>query len=284
MLEVLDSKGALVRRYRSDDAPEPSAEQLARELIPGYWLKPPAGLPSQAGVHRWVWDLHYPAPISVTRGYPISAVPHATPQVPEGPLALPGNYLVRLTVDGRKLEEPLLLKQDPRVAVPAAALEQQHELAMRLARLLTSGSQAQLTAQSEQAQLKALGSGGTAADAIHAFDARLSQLLGSAEKPAEESAKEEGAQPPPPPQPNLKDVPEHIAGLYAELARGDGAPTDAQRNAADTAERALSGLLESWQQLQAGLPDLNQRLGAAKLAAVRADIPPPRDLNVADEE
>jgi photosystem II stability/assembly factor-like uncharacterized protein len=284
MLEVLDAKGALVRRYRSDDTPEPGAEQLARELIPGYWIKPAAVLASQAGVHRWVWDLHYPAPVSVMRGYPISAVPHATPQVPEGPLAPPGNYLVRLTVDGRQLEEPLSLRQDPRVAVPAAAIEQQHELAMRLARLLTSGSQAQLAARSEQAQLKALGSGGSAAEAIHAFDARLSQLLGSAEKAPEESAKQEGTAPPPPPQPNLKDVPEHIAGIYAELARGDGAPTDAQRSAADAAGRALGGLLESWQQLQAGLPDLNQHLRAAKLAPVKADIPPPRDLNVADEE
>src|SRR5262249_9743300 len=119
-LEVLDSKGALVRRYRSDDAPEPSADQLARELIPHYWIKPPAVLPSQAGMHRWVWDLHYAAPVAVTRGYPISAVPYGTPQVPEGPLALPGTYRLRLTLDGRHFEEPLLLKQDPRVTVPAA--------------------------------------------------------------------------------------------------------------------------------------------------------------------
>ena len=284
-LEVLDSKGALVRRYRSDDAPEPSAEQLARELIPGYWIKPPTVLPSQAGMHRWVWDLRYAAPVAVTHGYPISAVPHATPQVPEGPLALPGNYRVRLIVDGRHLEEPLLLKQDPRVTVSAAALEQQHELAMRLAQMLTASSQAVLGAQSQQAQLKALGPGGTAAEAIHAYDARLSQLLGGAEKPAEEASKPEGVQPPqPPPPPNLKDVQEHIAGVYAELARGDGAPTAAQRSAVDAAERELHGLLESWQQTQAGLADLNQRLQAAKLAPIKTGLAPPRDLNVADED
>jgi photosystem II stability/assembly factor-like uncharacterized protein len=285
-LEVLDSRGALVRRYRSDDPRDPSADQLARELIPTYWIKPAAVLPSQAGVHRWVWDLHYAPPVAVTRGYPISAVPQGTPQVPEGPLALPGNYLVRLTVDGRHFEEPLLLKQDPRVTVPPAALEQQHELATRLAKLLTASSQAVLAAQSEQAQLKALGAGGPAADAIHAYEARLSQLLGGPEQPPEKSAQQaaEQPQPPPPPKPNLKDVQEHIAGLYAELSRGDGAPTAAQRSATDTADSALSGMLSSWQQLRGDLPDLNQRLRAARLAPVRADLAPPRDVNVADED
>ena len=40
----------------------------------------------------------------------------------------------------------------------------------------------------------------------------------------------------------------------------------AQHSATDTAEGTLGGLLSSWQQLQAGLPDLNQRLRAEKEA------------------
>ena len=156
---------------------------------------------------------------------------------------------------------------------------------MRLAQLLTASSQTLLAAQSQQAQLKALGAGGHAADAIRAYDARLSRLVGGGEKPPPESAKPEGVQPPqPPPPPNLKDVQEHIAGLYGELARGDGAPTAVQRSATDTAEQALGGLLGDWHQLQAGLPDLNQRLKAAKLAPVKTGLAPPRDLNVADED
>jgi hypothetical protein len=39
-----------------------------------------------------------------------------------------------------------------------------------------------------------------------------------------------------------------------------------------------------WQQLQGELPELNSRLRTAKLAAIRADLAPPRDLNVADED
>src|SRR5581483_7487579 len=162
VLEIVDAHGSLVRRYRSDDSPEPSAEERARELIPHYWLEPSRVLPAQSGMHRWVWDLHYPAPLSPTHGYPISAVPGATPREPQGPRAMPGNYVVRLMYDGRKLEAPLTLKADPREHVSSADLEQQFQLATHLAELLTTSSRTLMSAQSEQAQLNALESSGAA--------------------------------------------------------------------------------------------------------------------------
>ncbi len=270
VLEVLDSGGAVVRRYRSDDAPQPSAEELARELIPPYWIKPPRVLSARAGVHRWVWDLHYPEPVSVTHGYPISAVPGATPREPQGPLALPGDYRVRLTYEGTHLEAPLILKRDPRVPASPEALAGQLRLAARLADLLTQSSQALLTAQSEETQLKSRGSAGAAADGMQSFQARLAVLTGSAEDQAGGS--------------NLKEAQEQIAGLYAEVTRGDGAPTAAQRAASDALQSKLEGLMNSWKAMQAELPRLNSRLRAAKLAPVRTDLPPPRDPNLADEE
>jgi photosystem II stability/assembly factor-like uncharacterized protein len=278
-LEVLDANGALVRRFRSDDAPEPSAEELSRGLIPQYWIKPPRVLPARRGMHRWVWDLRYAAPVAVARGYPISAVPHATPRGPEGPLALPGRYLVRLSVDGQHLEAPLVLTQDPRVGLPPEALADQWRLATRLSGLLTDSSRAVLAARSQETQLKALAPSGAAAAAVQAWGARLSDLLGTAEEPEKPEQ-----QPPGAPQPNLKDVQAHIAELYAELNRGDGAPTAAQRAATDSLEGSLQRLLGEWRQLQADLPALNRQLRAAKLTAIRTDLPAPRDLDVADED
>ena len=273
VLEVLDAGGTVVRRYRSDEAAQPGTEELARELIPPYWLKPPQVLPATAGVHRWVWDLHYPAPVSATRGYPISAVPHATPQQPEGPLAIPGNYRVRLTFEGRRIEAPLSLKPDPRVTASPEALTRQLELASRLAELLTQTSQTLLTAQSEEAQLKSLAPG-AAAGAAQAFQARLAVLTGGAQGQEADSAM----------QSNLKEVQEQIAGLYAELARGDAAPTAAQMSASDSLQGKVTPLIAGWRKLQAELPDLNGRLRAAKLAPIRTDLAPPRDPNLADRE
>jgi photosystem II stability/assembly factor-like uncharacterized protein len=287
VLEVLDSSGTLVRRYRSDDAPEPAEAQLARQLIPPYWVRPPRVLPARAGVHRWVWDLRYAAPLSVTRGYPISAVPFATPQVPEGPLALPGRYVVRLTVDGQRLEAPLTLTQDPRVGASTQALEEQLHLATRLATLLTDSSRAVLMARSQEAQLKALAPTGATADAVHAYQARLRALLGpSGQEEVAETGEIKVPQPETaaPPKGRLPDVQGHLAGLYSEVTRGDAAPTAAQIDATDASAQAVSGLLGDWQKLQADLPDLNKRLQTAKLAPVRADLPPPRDPNLADEE
>ena len=273
-LEVLDGSGALVRRFRSDDPLEPSTQELARELIPQYWIALPRALPAQRGMHRWVWDLHYAAPLSITRGYPISAVPHATPPEPEGPLALPGDYVVRLTVAGHTLQAALTLRPDPREQLRAGALETQFRLARRLADLLSASSQALLTARSEQAQLKALASAGTGATAaaIKGYEARLAALLAST-TPAPPSAK-----------PTLSEVQSHLDSLYTEVTRADAAPTAAQVSASEAAEEASSGLLRTWQQLQADLPALNQRLRADRLAEVRTDLAPPRDLNVADED
>ncbi|HEV2285839.1 MAG TPA: hypothetical protein VGR80_07335 [Steroidobacteraceae bacterium] len=275
-LEVLDAGGNLVRRFASDDPPDPTPEELARELIPGYWLEPVRTLPASAGMHRWVWNLRYAAPLSTEHGYPISAVPHATPRLPEGPLALPGAYLVRLSVDGRRLEQPLLVKPDPRVQLPAGALEAQLHLAAGLAALLTDSSRALLAARSQVAQLKALKATGTAAQSLGDYQARLTALL--------EAGDEAGAKSPGPARALLPDVQGHVNGLYAELLRGDAPPTAAQLAAAESARAALTGLMADWHRLEGELPDLNRQLKAAGLAPVRTDLAPPRDVNVADEE
>jgi photosystem II stability/assembly factor-like uncharacterized protein len=281
-LEVLDSAGGLVRRFSSDDRPQPSAEELARELIPRYWIRPAAVLPAGRGMHRWLWDLHYPPPLAITRGYPISAVPEATPPVPEGPLALPGEYVVRLTVGGRRHEAPLSVKPDPRVRLEAGALEEQFRLASRLAALLSESSGTLLAATSERAQLHALAPSGAAAQAVKDYQARLVELLGPDEK--EPTAAPAKPAPGAAAKPMLSDVQGRIAGLYTEVTRADAAPTAAQRSAAQVQEQALAELAARWQQLQAGLPALNTSLHAAGLGAVRADLPAPRDLNVADAE
>jgi hypothetical protein len=229
-------------------------------------------------MHRWVWDLRYAAPLTTARGYPISAVPHATPQGPEGPLALPGGYLVRLTVEGRRFEAPLTVKMDPRVRLASGALEDQLRLATQLARLLSESSRALLAAKSEQAQLKALAPAGATAEAVRAYQARLAELLGSTDKKEDEEQDRAAS------KILLPALQGFIAALYTDVTRGDAAPTAAQVNATATLQQALTVLLRTWQQLQADLPALNARLRAARLAPIRADLPPPRDLNVADAD
>jgi photosystem II stability/assembly factor-like uncharacterized protein len=128
-LEILDAKGALVRRFASDDAPEALVEPLA---VPAFWARPPRLLSAAPGMHRFVWDLRLPPPAVFTREYPISAIPHDTPQEPLGPFVLPGTYTVRLTVDETVLSRTLAVKMDPRVKISSADLAAQFTLLQRI--------------------------------------------------------------------------------------------------------------------------------------------------------
>jgi hypothetical protein len=65
-------------------------------------------------------------------GLPIAAVPHDTVPVPSGPWAPPGQYTVKLTVDGKSYTQPLTLKMDPRVKTSTLGLSQQFTLSKQL--------------------------------------------------------------------------------------------------------------------------------------------------------
>src|SRR6185436_10532347 len=92
-------------------------------------------LSGAAGMHRFLWDVHYqpiPGGGGGRGGLPIAAVPHDTVPVPSGPWAPPGQYTVKLTVNGKSYTQPLTLKMDPRVKTPALGLAQQFTLSKQL--------------------------------------------------------------------------------------------------------------------------------------------------------
>ncbi len=114
-LEILDSTDRPVRRFSSDDKPEPISPEVN---VPTYWIRALQPLSSAAGMHRFIWGLHasHQAGGGGRRGfeYPISAVPHDTPG-PQGEWMPPGTYTVKLTVDGKSYTQPLVVKPDPRL-------------------------------------------------------------------------------------------------------------------------------------------------------------------------
>jgi hypothetical protein len=87
-------------------------------------------------MHRFVWDLRYPAPAAIEHEYPISAIAGDTPREPLGVLALPGVYTVKLTAGGRTFAQPLTLKMDPRVKTSPLGLTRQFALATTLATMM----------------------------------------------------------------------------------------------------------------------------------------------------
>ena len=169
-LEILDAGGATIRRYASTDkAPE------IRDVgnVPHYWIRPTPILSADAGLHRFVWDMHYPPPAGATPTYSIAATPGDTAADPKGPWVVPGTYTVKLTANGASHTQPLVVKMDPRVKSGALALQQQFTIAKRvydaigsiqgiLPQLAEARQRAQAAGHSELAQkLQALaGAGG----------------------------------------------------------------------------------------------------------------------------
>ena len=116
-LEILDAQGALVRRYSSDD-PAPKMDLGKMEHAPE-WTSMPSMLALTPGMHRFVWPLRYAAAPALADGNAFA----------DGVWAAPGRYSVVLTVDGRRLSQPLLVRADPRVTLDTAAYTRQFALA-----------------------------------------------------------------------------------------------------------------------------------------------------------
>src|SRR5260370_528638 len=129
-LEILDSEGKLVRRFASDDVLQktnPNDVPIQME-----WVRDPKPLSAEAGMHRFIWDLRHALPKGMRRSF----------WGPAGPIAVPGNYTVKLTANGKSRTQPLTIKLDPRVKTPPDALTRQFSLASKLAARLGEVSMA----------------------------------------------------------------------------------------------------------------------------------------------
>ena len=137
-IEIKDNKGASVRKYSSADAPvKPDPKRLR---IPAYWIRPPQSLSTKAGMHRFLWDMHYTPVPNVQPEFPMSATYRNTAPASTSPWVAPGNYTVVLTVDGKSFTQPITVQMDPRVKTSDADLQEQFDLSWQLYQLrLTLG-------------------------------------------------------------------------------------------------------------------------------------------------
>jgi photosystem II stability/assembly factor-like uncharacterized protein len=275
-LEILDTHGQLIRKFSSTDKPDVAEADLKKQLIPLYWLRPFPSLSSEAGMHRWVWDLHYPAPNSTRHEYPISAIPGDTPRYPLGPTVLPGSYTARLTANGKSYTASFTVKMDPRVNVPAASLENKFQLEMQLALLLSETSRAVLQAESLSEPLLKLSqqASGATRDSVQAFQNKLTAVLGASAGSAAPSD-----------EATLTRVNGQIAVLYGQVWQVDAPPTVAQSDASAAVEHDAQDVMKRWNALETSdLPALNRALSGASLPEVQVESDPHKDDGGIDEE
>ena len=119
-LDILDTSGKVVRHLSSKEKKE--GEQ------PPEWpdrVERPKTIPANEGMNRFAWDLRYNDPVQIPGAF-------YTGEGPKGPLALPGDYQVKLTLGGKSQTAPLHLAIDPRTKDAGPALQKQFTLSMQV--------------------------------------------------------------------------------------------------------------------------------------------------------
>jgi photosystem II stability/assembly factor-like uncharacterized protein len=234
-LEIIDSSGSLVRRFASDDVlPKTKAEDMQ---FPLYWMHDAEPISAKTGAHRLVWDLHYAFPADV----------HTSFYGPRAPLALPGKYTVKLTVNGQSQSQPLVVKMDPRVKTPQADLEKMFRAESRVAKNLADLSTAMKLAQELQANVSArkkdMPSSGAAVEALAALDGKTAELLGV---PGEPEFGVFGLTVPVTETVTLREATQAATGLLSIVQSSDSAPTADAALAIEKWDGATKNALDRW--------------------------------------
>lgn len=262
-LEVLDSGGKLVRSYASTDKPPYTWDELKKTLnVPLYWIQPPEVLSAQAGEHRWIWNLHTTPPESMTHEFPISAIPHDTPQYPLGAGVLPGTYTVKLEANGQIITQQFEVKMDPRVKATPDELKAQFDLSTKIIDGMNQTYDSLQQIRSLRDQLKALAGRapkGDVADAIAALDKRTAALEGAGG----------GFFGPQTGKPSFARLNGEFGMLLRYVDSADAEPTQAAQDGYTTLQSSLTDLQANWSDVKAkDIPALNDKLRAANLPGI----------------
>jgi len=132
-IEFLDPAGKSIRKFtgrvrKPGDAP--TAPQAPPPGEGGFGAPPPAPVPMEVGLNRFVWDMRNS---DATRfpGMILWAGDTRGPKMP------PGTYQVKLTVEGKSLTQNFEIKADPRLSTTPADYSKQLELGLKIRDKLT---------------------------------------------------------------------------------------------------------------------------------------------------
>jgi photosystem II stability/assembly factor-like uncharacterized protein len=264
-LEIRDHQGNVVRSFSNS---LPLLEFRPRN-VPDYWFGPAEILPAKAGLNRFVWNLEWPHPNTLTYNYrgrhidyieytlPDHAIAGKTPiNQPPGPLAAPGRYEVVLTVDGKTYQQPLVITLDPRVHVSPGDLEAQLDIARMIDDWMNTSylSYSEVvplgaTVAATQQNLNGNPQSKELSDALKALEKELGEIL-------------EGTNT----APGFGAVNRDVARFVTMIQSGDIRPAKSVIENAAPSCTALKNDLARWRKINAEtLPLLNKILAQSKL-------------------
>jgi hypothetical protein len=270
-IDILDPSGKVIRTFtgaaekkKEEDAP---AEDEDEEGAPA---KPTI----KQGLNRFTWDMRYP-------GFTEFAGMILWSASNEGPVAMPGAYRVRLTVDGRRQEQPAEIRLDPRIGnVSAADLQRRFELASQINSQVSRANEAVLLIRGIRTQiasrLKA-----TTDPAVRSSAEQLDRDLAAIEGRIYQ-VRNQSSQDPLNFPIMLNDK---LAGLAGIVESAEAAPTEQSL----TTYQELTGQLDAQlgaveQLLSTRLPQLNAELRRARLPRIERRAEPAVEQGTAAEK
>jgi ABC-type phosphate transport system auxiliary subunit len=186
-------------------------------------------------------------------------------------MALPGRYVVKLTVNGKSQEQPLTLRMDPRIKTPAAELRAQFEMEIGAVRGMNESFKLleQVRSVHEQLTERSTNAGDSPLVAsVSAVEKKIAELEGSAESGffgVPNSAKR--------PE-NFSTLNQHFGNLLAVADSADSAPTSQAQNAYREKLEALQNLETQWTLIRKqDIPQLNSEIVKAGKTPIDPDKP-----------
>jgi photosystem II stability/assembly factor-like uncharacterized protein len=251
-IEILDAKGALIRKFDSklkDEKPDPDADAEAK-------------FEAKRGWNRFVWNLRYPDAKRI-KGMILWGGQLA------GPKAVPGEYQVRLTVADKTLTQSFTVSKDPRIPTSAEGFEKQFSLLLQIRDKLTEAHESILRIRDLRAQLQEFAKRNktekAAEDAVQAAEALIKKLTSIEEMLYQ--TKNRSSQDPLnfPIQLNNK-----LAALAGVVGGADFAPTDQSYVVFEDLVTRINAQLAGLRQAMDGdLAKFNELVRKALLPAVR---------------
>ncbi|MFZ0819879.1 MAG: hypothetical protein WAM91_07405 [Candidatus Acidiferrales bacterium] len=284
-LEILDKDGKTVRSYSSPEAGAGGGGGGRRggggggrgggANIPAYWNRPAETLSGAAGMHRWVWDVHYAAAPGAGGGGRGGGGGGGFGGG-GGNWALPGSYTVKLTANGKSVTAPLMVKTDPHVKVLQADLERQYDAAQQVAAVQTKVAQVRGEVTSVRAQvatlLKQAAGNSALVDALNALDAKAAEIGGVTQAGTPQSS---GVTGPSSDVSSLMFVGGELGQVSGAVEGVDAAPSMQVMNAFASAQKLAAAAMAKWSGVKAKeLAAVNAQLKQAGMQAISIENAP----------